>query len=100
MKGKRESVEDLTGTVCGLLSKLGCEYHIEGDNRGGKTASRYVYVTKPRAMKIRVSQHKGAVHERQMRTSRTLMFDVGPHGLSIDDFTLALFRTLHNDDSK
>lgn len=80
----KQSIADDSEQLCGALSDMGCEFHWEADNRGGFN-SRYVFVRRPVAAKIRVSDHKSDRIERAKEKSRTLLLDVGPHGLSWQD---------------
>lgn len=74
--------------LCNLLDRLGCIYELRGDNRVQhlnsrqfpvrEHRSRYIYVSRPKYIEIRVSDHK------QNKIRRRKTFDVGPHGLSLE----------------
>lgn len=76
---KRNTIEADSGNICAELERLGCVYDWQMDNRGSNN-SRYIFVRKPFAIKIRVSDHRGKRAERDKEISKTLFFDVGPHG--------------------
>lgn len=79
-------VADASEALCGGLTDLGCIYEIEFDNRGGNR-SRYIFVRKPIAAKIRVSDHPSDRTAKEVVRSRTLTLDVAVKraGLSWQD---------------
>lgn len=79
---KNFDVEAVAGEIGSALFARGLVFEIEGDNRGGRAASRYLCVRKPFAAKIRVSNHRSNWVERNAQRSRLLMLDVGPHGIT------------------
>ena len=84
MKNGKKIIEDIAGSLCSALTDLGCEFYWEGDNRGGKHTSKYIFVRKPVAMKIRVSDHRSDRAEKD-KQKRVKTFDVGPHSQSWQD---------------
>lgn len=83
-------IADNSGKVCAGLDSLGCQYYLEADNRGGKRASQYIIVRKPVAAKIRVSDHRSNWVERNAGRSKTVIVDVGPHGVTWQDAVKAI----------
>jgi hypothetical protein len=83
VKRANKEVENASESLCGGLTDLGCTYEIEFDNRGGNR-SRYIYIRRPLAAKIRVSDHPSDRAEKDMKNSRMLVLDVGTgrHGIS------------------
>lgn len=78
-------IPDASGRICSALSALGFEYYLEADNRGGKRASQYILVRRPKPAKIRVSDHRSNWVQKNMDRARTLLIDVGPWGVSVDE---------------
>lgn len=72
----KTEIREMATTLCGTLTDLGFEYHVEADNRGNRR-SHYIYVHRPIYMEIRVSDHRHG-------TGRRKRFDIGPHGLSLE----------------
>jgi len=73
----KNDIQDMAAQICSALTTLGCDYHFEADNRSNRK-SVYIYVRRPKYTEIRVSDHPiGKVQRRKT-------FDVGPHGLPVE----------------
>lgn len=72
----KQEVHELAVALCGKLTELGFEYHVEADNRSNQK-SQYVFVRRPIYMEIRVSDHPAD-------SKRRKHIDVGPHGISVE----------------
>jgi hypothetical protein len=68
-------VRDTTTAICGALSDLGAVYDCQFDNRGGNR-SDYIFVRRPIAAKIRISDHRSGRVEKDMQRSKMATFDV------------------------
>lgn len=75
----KQVIEDAHLALCGALSDMGCIYDISIDNRGG-SRSRYIYVRKPIAAKLRVSDHGSDRMEKDARHSKMPLFDIRTDG--------------------
>jgi hypothetical protein len=91
---KRFDVVGAADEIGGWLSRMGYVFELEGDNRGGASASRYLCVRKPIAAKIRVSNHRSNWVKENAKRSRMLMLDVGPHAMTPEEAMLAFSDNL------
>lgn len=73
----RETVRDITTTLCGELTRIGCEYDCEFDNRGGNGRSDYIFIHKPLPAKIRVASHPSRRIDKDKGHANMLIIDVG-----------------------
>lgn len=73
----KKDVAAMTGELCSALSRLGCEYDCSSSHQAS-LKSHYIYVRRPKYFEIRVSDHS------IKKVKRRKTFDVGPHGVSVE----------------
>ena len=73
------NTSEISTSICGVLSDLGCKFHVEGDD------SHYIFVRQPVPMKIRVSDHRQRKREKGQRPLRVKEFRVGKFDMSLSD---------------
>lgn len=71
----KATISDVTTSLCGALTDLGCQYSCDIDNRGGNR-STYIHITRPLPAKIRISDHRSSRIDRDKGRSKILIIDV------------------------
>lgn len=73
------AIEGAHLSLCGALADMGCIYETHADNRGG-SRSCYIFVRKPKALKVRVSDHGSDRVKKDATHSKVPIFDVRTDG--------------------